>query len=169
MARVKFDIKKITRELRNAVDDAARNDQFFKQAGDMITTRIKMKARQGKPLNEDGRFPPLFGSTIEARKRIQNSTLRTHPAFKPGKSNLTITGQLIDAVSFRRKRARKFEIFVAPSERDGGDEPNNQKIAGYLAGIGFHIFDKEGIEDDGKIPGRLKQLLLRFLRKQLKS
>lgn len=168
MAKVKFNTSKLVKELRNVVGDASRNDKFLKEAGDFITTRIKGFARKGRPLNDTRSFPPLFRDTIEARKRIAESTLRTHPAFRPSKSNLTVTGQLIDAVSFRRIRARRFEIFIAPSERDGGDEPNNQKLAGYLEKIGFTIFDKEGIESDGKIPRRFKKLLLRFLRKELK-
>lgn len=168
MPKVKFDISKITRELRNAVDDASRDNAFFKQAGDLVTTRIKGFARKGKPLNSKGRFPSLLQSTIEQRRKIKAAGFKTHPAFSPPKSNVTITGQLVDAITFRRKRARKFEIFVAPSKRTFSGDPDNQTLARYLADLGFILFDKEGIEEDGQIPRRLKQLLLRFLRKQLR-
>jgi len=49
-----------------------------------------------------GRVPlkPIKDSTIAGRRRIAEVNA-THPAFRPAKSQLTITGQLLDATSYK--------------------------------------------------------------------
>ena len=170
MARLKWQTQLTVRRLNNAVTDASTQEQFKKSVSDFITKRIKGFARKKKPLNAEGSFPPLFESTIKQRKSLKKrKAVQTHPSFSPARSNLTITGQLIEAVTCKSFSARKFEIFVANSKREDSGEPTNAQIAKDVAKLGFVIFDKAGIEKEAKIPGRVRQLLLRFLRKELKS
>lgn len=69
------------------------------EIGEFLITRIKGEARRGKPLNGLRWFPPLAPSTKMIREALSGVN-ETHPAFKYDRSNLTFSGQLIDAVVF---------------------------------------------------------------------
>ena len=169
MAEIKWNIGKTAAEIKAKVNRASANKEFEKLIGEFITKRIRSRARKSQPLNDTWHFPNLKPSTIKARAALTKGG--RHPAFSPARSNLTISGQLLDAVSFARIDSTSFLIFVAPTERklELGDPPNNQKLAGFLEKLGFVIFTKKGIRLDRKIPRRIKQILLRFLRKELRK
>jgi len=166
VARVKFNPSAATKGLKKRIKKATGNKQLKAEYGEFLTERIRFQARKGRPLNDNGRFPKLKPSTVESRRNYRG---RKHPAFSPAKSNLTITGQLQDAIKFKRKRSGLFELFVDNSRRKGRGEPNNRELSSFLEKIGFTLFSTKGLKKDKKIPRRLKQLLLRFLRKQLRK
>jgi hypothetical protein len=165
MARVKFDPSRAARGFKKRVNKATNDKKLQRNIGDTITDRVKSKARAGNPLNTPGRFPKLKPSTIAARRRLKG---KKHPAFSPATSNLTITGQLIDAVNFKRVSGGLFEIFIDKSKRTKSGEPNNRQLAGFLEKRRFTIFSKKGLLRDKTILRSIKKLLRKTLRKKLK-
>jgi hypothetical protein len=163
---VKFNISGATKDLQRKVKAALDETALKLEMGSFLTERVAFKARSGKPLNDTGNFPPLKDSSKAIRRRDNR---RKHPAFSPERSNLTITGQLIDAVSFRQLRDTAFELFVDDTQRFELGAPNNKQVADDLASRDFVIFTANGLKRDKNIPRRLKEILLRFLRRQLKS
>jgi len=169
VAEIKWNIGKTAAEIAKKVKRASSKKKFELLIGEFITTRVRARARKGQPLNNTWHFPNLKPSTIKARKALTKGG--KHPAFSPARSNLTITGQLLDAVRFDRLDDTSFLLFIAPTKRklELGTPPNNKQLAGYLEEKGFTIFSKKGIRLDRKIPLRIKQILLRFLRKELRK
>lgn len=184
MARVKFNPQISAENLKRELEKAADSTGLNKEWGNFLTERVRFEARRGKPLNDTRSFPELTDASksIRAALATQNPT---HPAFSPGKSNATFTGQLLDAVAFERKRSGLFELFVKKSRRrqlvtdrrerqvvfnETVDRRLRRGVSSVQFGTRkFEIFTSEGIKSDKKIPRRLKQILLRFLRRQLRS
>jgi hypothetical protein len=166
MARVSFDPDSAARGLKKKVRKATNSKKLQKGIGKTLTDRVKLKARKGRPLNNTGRFPKLKPSTIAARRRYKG---RKHPAFSPTKSNLTLTGQLINAVNFKRVSGGLFELFIDKSKRSKSGDPNNRQLSGFLEKKGFTIFSKRGLLKDKTILREVKKLLKKALRKKLKS
>lgn len=65
-----------------------------------------------KEVRDNGIKPELAESTIKTRRYLQGHN-STHPAFRPDKSNLTITGQLLDSV--RAKFIGSKLVFIVDS------------------------------------------------------
>ena len=166
MASVKFNPAIAAKNLAKKIRKATNDKRLEKDICDFMVERVRFQARRGSPLNDNGRFPRLKESTVKSRR---NNSQRKHPAFSPGKSNLTITGQLQDAVTCRRKSGGLFELFMKKSRRSERGAPNNRQLAKFLEKIGFTLFSVRGIKRDKKIARRMKQTLLRFLRKRLRK
>ena len=166
MAKVKFDAAAAANRLKKDIGKALDDGKLQTEMGIFLTERVRFEARKGKPLNNNRKFPNLKPSTVASRRANKE---KKHPAFSPGKSNVTITGQLLDAVSFKRVKSRIFELFVKDSKRNKRGDPNNEQVSDFLKDKGFVIFTGKGMKSDKKIPRRLKQILLRFLRKRLRS
>ena len=166
MARVRFNPKIAARKFKKKITKATNNKALQLDIGSFITERIIFFARKGNPLNNSGKFPKLKKSTIKARRSLKG---KKHPAFSPAKSNLTITGQLQDAIGFKRISGGKFEIFVNKSARDESKAPNNRQLSRFLEKIGFVLFTAKGLRRDKKITRHVKKVLLKFLKKELKS
>lgn len=89
------------------------------QFGEKILTTIKTRTRgQGLGLVEDGlkKLDPLAASTVKKRARR-----RLHPQTTPNTSNLTMTGALLDSLTFRHvSRYRlKFSIRGVSQQKKG--------------------------------------------------
>jgi hypothetical protein len=158
--------------------------EALKAAGQLAVNNIKGRTRQGKDLSAGGKAdsnadrsqPPLSRSWIEQRQRLAAFN-QTHPAYSPKRSNLTLTGQLLDAVSFRVKNNRA-EVFVAESTRRGyayvpsrgprkgqtvtAKAPTNAKLAEFLGEQGRFFL---GLSPKEKkiISNRVRQLLRKAL------
>ena len=171
---VKFDELGATRKLLKTFDKVKANKQMNKEIGETTVKRIQGEARRQKPLNAKRRFPSLKQMTVAQRKRLAFFN-KTHPSFGPGKSNLTLTGQLIDAVVFE---VRNTSIFISVEESrrkgyktgPGGRSKKtltNKELDKILRKIGFKLFTPRGVDSDTKLKKRLKNILLRTLRRAL--
>ena len=171
--RVKFDPSRAAKTVRDEINRATKSNALKEEIGKFITDRVRFQARKGRPLNDNGKFPKLEDSTIANRRRFKG---KTSQAFSPAKSNLTITGQLQDAITFVRERAGLFALFVDETARDGSTSSNSDIDKFLREGIKtkdgrikkYILFTTKGIKKDKKIPRRVKQILLRFLRRQLR-
>lgn len=175
MVKVKFDPNKAAKDLKAKLNQVIAEKEVETEIGILLTERVRYEARRGKPLNDDRSFPELKESSKGIRKGLSKRN-KTHPAFSPDKSNLTFSGQLQDAISFKRLKKGIFELFVndkkhvAPKYKDGkrGESLTNSQIDKDLRKRGFELFTARGLKSEKKIPRRIKQILLRFLRRQLR-
>ena len=144
------------------------------EIGKFLVSRIQLEARRAKPLNNSRSFPSLKSITKQHRDYLKKFN-STHGAFKSGRSNLTFTGQLIDAITFKVKKGL-VEIFVEKSSRTpyktgpnstAKGTPNNNKLAEILGKIGFVFMTKKGLESDPQIRKRVNNIVRRFLRRSL--
>lgn len=172
---IKFDSAKITQRVRDIFDKVASNKDLQNQIGEFVVERIKAEARREQPVNKGRSFPGLKQATIANRRRLGklNTTQKT---FKAERSNLTLTGQLIDAVTFEGKN-KTIRIFVEATKRIGyktskkskeSNPPDNAKLDSFLRAKGFKLFTAQGVKEFEPIPKRVKALTLRFLRRALK-
>lgn len=154
-------------------------DDLTKKAAEVGERLIKGKTRSGNQLvdgNSIRKQPALSPAWVETRSKLA-STNETHAAFSPRRSNLTFTGQLIDALTSKRMTSGRIGIqfFVNASQRaaynrpDGRGRmssaglPNNQQLAGYLADQG-----REFVGLDQKSRTQINNELTRILRRRLK-
>lgn len=174
MARVKFNASAAAKKFKKDLDKVSANPAVEKAIGTFLTTRVKLEARRGRPLNSTRSFPDLKEST----KRIRKSITGVHRAFRAGKSNLTISGFLQDSLTFKRKSKGLFELFIKsrrhpPYKLKSGktlfqEETDTVAIDKDLRALGFALVTAKGLKSEGKILRRIKQIYLRFLRRRLR-
>ncbi len=108
MATVRFRNLKKSFEIRvtQKLKKVTKDKKTLNEIGKFSQDRIKAMARRGKPLRDGmaGKFPQLSKATVAIRKFIAkyNSTHQTYGANGKRK-NVTITGQLVEAVKFKIK------------------------------------------------------------------
>jgi hypothetical protein len=84
-------LKNVEDNVREAFDRVIKNDQMLNQIGDLVIKDIKYTTRKG--LNYT-----LSQQWRKERKRLAELGQETHPAFSPNRTNLTISGQLVDSL-----------------------------------------------------------------------
>lgn len=171
---IKFNRQKLQADIIKRIDKVIDADPLKKDIGIFATTRLRFEARKGTPLNDERNFPPLKPITIDNREYLARFN-RTHPAFNEARSNVTLTGQLLNALGFQ-VISRGVELLFIGERRPyrtgpnsvANDTPTNQEVADYLAEKGFRVFTKKGIESDRKFSSNITQIVRRFLRRSLK-
>lgn len=177
MAKVKFNSQRAANDLFKQFNRVKKTKVMNDEIVDFLVERIKGEARRGRPLNNGRKFKALKSLTIENRRRLANFN-KTHPAFAPTKSNLTFSGQLINAVSGSFERDVNI-IEIAETKRTGyktgprsrdKNPPTNKELQQQLLKISksFAVFTDKGIRSDPKITKRIKNIVLRFLRRSLR-
>ena len=174
---VKFNSQKAAEDLFAKFEKVKVNKQMNKEICTFLEARIRGEARRGKPFNNNRSFKSLESLTIENRNRLKAFN-KTHPSFAPAKSNLTFTGQLIDAIicvfngkanviSVNNSARKPYKTGPSSSQKN---PPTNAKLYEYLLDIssGFSLFTKKGIESDDKVFKRIKSIVLKTLRRSLK-
>lgn len=100
MAKVSLKgIPELERQIEATFKKVRESQQMRMEVGEFLRDRLQAEARRGKPLNDSRSFPPLKETSIAIRDALAE-TNDTHPTFKPQRSNLTITGQLINAIEY---------------------------------------------------------------------
>lgn len=173
-SRINFNSAAAAARLFRAFNKVTRSNQLKNEIGEFVVGRIRGEARRGRPLNTRRKFPPLKTMTKANRRYLSNFN-RVDPVYQPNFSNLTFTGQLIDAVTFS-KDDRGVTIFVDNTKRkpyktgpnsSQKNPPTNQELDGFLRKIGFRLFTSQGVKAEIVIEQRIKQLVLRSLRRAL--
>jgi hypothetical protein len=105
---VKLDSKSVDnaeKSVRESFNKVINNQVLLKELGETIITDIKFQTRKGK-------FKPLSKDWIAERKQIAKATA-TAQSFSPARSNLTLTGQLIDSLKILTAKAGNILIGFA--------------------------------------------------------
>lgn len=175
MAKVSFNSKSAAAQLIRELNKVKKSDRLEADICDFVEETVKRRARSGKPLNDIGKFPSLRELTIANRERLAKLN-RTHPSFKPGKSNVTLTGQLVDAVTCFF-RGRTFQVGIADTirkpykiskKKKQKNTPTNSELQGHLLDINknFAIVTAKGLKKS-TILKQLTKLIIKATRRQL--
>lgn len=176
MGNVRVNIKNLDSVLRNTratFKKVAQDKQMYNEIGVYVTKTVQAKVRTGKPLNNTGAFPALKDTTKKIREKLAKIN-ETHPNFKPSKSNLTFTGQLVNAIGFKFTGRGFITLLVKDSVRRpyygeyGKTPPLNSELDKDLRKMGFYMFTARGIDRDKQINKRIKAIALKYLRKALR-
>jgi hypothetical protein len=178
MASVKFKNLKRTLdiEVKKKLLAVAKDQKTLKEIAEFSVKRIKQFARSGKPLRdgEKRKFPDLSKATPAIRKRLAKYNA-THATYgKSGrKKNVTITGQLVEAVKSKIKN-NLINIFVSGRRRKyrgkkgqvlADQESNSAEVYENLISLNKD-YRFLGMDELGK--KRIRNIIKRNLRRLLK-
>ena len=151
------------------------NKEMLGEVGDLAVDLIRQTTRKGTSTVTDQRFKPLSKPWIKKRDKIASSQ-GTHPTYAAKRSNLTLSGQLIDSIK-RSVVGRMVTIFFDGSHlpyrmktRNGisrvGKIISNSKLAQYVADGGrpFFGFSKAF---ESKLLTQVKKVVIRYIRRNL--
>lgn len=168
-------IPELEKNIEKTFDKVVRSQQMKNEIGQFTVGRIQAEARRARPLNKQRAFPNLKDSTVNIRESRANFNT-THPTFKPSRSNLTFTGQLIDAIVYGLLDKGRIQIEVADTFRDpvitasgdleGGN--TNKEVDADLRRRGFVLFSKAGIDSEPRILRRINNIAKKFVRRAIK-
>ena len=114
------------------------------KADKRLAEAVVEETKKGNFADGEGKIPALKPSTIERRKRLSEVN-RTGSDFSPGRSNVTFSGQLLNAVKGLVKNNATIEVFVSDSIHNQykgikknrlGKPMRNREIAEHLADQG---------------------------------
>lgn len=175
-------VRRVVRKptLIGSIADFIRNRifQFTKRGyslGALKTTNVSSDNRRA---GDARKLRPLSSNYIEFRKALnkqkrkmskktkQNqkpTTIRTGSFFSPTRSNLTLTGQMLDALDTKTDASKGLiTVFVESSKRDG-ESLTNAEVAAKVANEGRPFL---GLDRTGR--DRVTRMVIAELRRQLK-
>jgi len=133
--------------------------QALLQARDFWIKRVQRVTRSGKYIVTGAKLKKLSKAYIDFRRSFSG---RTGEFFKPSKSNLTFTGQLLESLKARSNVRQQTITLFASGRRDDGLK--NEEVAEYVAENGrpFLGIDQKGID-------RIEQIGKRDIRRSWKK
>lgn len=157
-----------------AAKEILANADLKKEVGDFAVERLKYQARIRKPFNRFGFFPTLAPSTVNQRRYLGKYNA-THPVFKPETSNLTITGEFLDALTWMDEGNAILRLGFTgmhkPYKGSKGQRISktimNDTLAKYLSEWGYKVFDNS-LQDNEQFIRRIKTICLRYIRRGLR-
>ena len=135
--------------------------------------RIKDKSREGDSLKTGKPFKPLTNAT-DRRKEMLAQLNKVSKFYVPGISNVTFTGQLLNAITFKLKNGlagKLINIFVKDSKRRPVKglrgkklkSKTNKQVAEEVAENGRPIL---GMDSEGT--RQIKRILLSEIKKEIR-
>lgn len=100
---VKLDNKSVARvekSVRESFEKVINNQNLLKDIGTVVIKDIQFQTRKTRK----GELKSLSDEWIDERKKIAKATA-THPAYSARRSNLTLTGQLLDSLKIIYSKA----------------------------------------------------------------
>lgn len=178
MFKVKIDtnaVVKLELETTRAVQQILKGEALQKEVGTYMVTAIQYQARVGKPLTQERSLPALKESSIRTRRYLAKHNT-THKAYNEKRSNVTITGALLDSIVYTAEGGDDLNLKITfegkhPGYKSAngpmGEGPDNLTLAGYLKDKGFKIFDNT-IQANQQFTSRIKTICLRYIRRGLR-
>ena len=185
MARFRWNSSKFKSDLTNFFGLTSRADSVFKEVGELVVREVKAGVRRQKPYvsYSRARYAPLSDSTIRQRNVLSKFN-RTQRTYSERRSNLTFTGQLVDAISYDVVSGG-VKILVEPTRRrsylTGGRRRrgvrgfvrslvNNRELAEIHARGGFNLprrilFNQSGFDNDESLQRRVRRVFAKRIRK----
>jgi phage gpG-like protein len=161
MAEVKFiNLDVVLKNLREVFKDTPKNKQMLGEIGLFALDRIYRSTKSGKSLALNGqKNPSLSPGYINWRKTYDGPK---GEFFSPTRSNLTLTGQLLNSLMLKILPDRGAVTVSPTGNRDDG-EMTNQDLAKKLKNEGRPFL---GMDETGQ--QRIKKLVLDEIRRQKK-
>jgi mRNA-degrading endonuclease RelE of RelBE toxin-antitoxin system len=157
------DAAKRIRELREKTDklveELAKKVEFnfLMEGKDSIPERIRRRTRLGKGVTKSGDLQTLKKLDPKYIKWRKNQSLP--PETKPSKSNLTLTGSMLNNIKGKRSGTKLIFYFVGSTR---GVE--NEKKAKYARELGRNFFALSKTEKNG-ILTKIRSIISRAIRK----
>lgn len=124
-------VKRSEKGFREAIEKTLKTTNLLQEIGEAVVTDIQFQTRRGNsipglntavaaakasgaPAPKRSNFAALSKSWIKMRERIVKTNPK-HPAFSKARSNLTITGELLNAIFFRPNK-NKGEVVIDVSD-----------------------------------------------------
>lgn len=162
--QIKFDpesIKRVEAQTREAFNKVIASKKLLDEVGQTVVDDIKFQTRRGQSIPTGSRLKPLSKRWKETRAQIAEAT-DTQETFSPNRSNLTVTGQLLDSLTWRivgkglietlfkgEKRRPYFAKFVEyyKVKTKSKRRINKGPIRGFNGGAGFRYVNtnKSGV------------------------
>lgn len=174
-ARIKG-IPAIKRQVESTFKKVKSSKPMLNEIGTFTVSTVALSARRRKPLNSTKSFPALKDST-KSRRKSDAKYNKTHPAFNATRSNLTFSGQLIDALKFIVSGAGSIIVSVADTIRsprvDKSGKPidageTNAAVDADLRIRGFFLFTQKGLDQDERYRLRLNNIVKKYVRRAIK-
>ena len=161
MARHDDDLKKFNKELSNAIEEVFKPNSL-REIGDFALERIVKRTKLGKGVSQSGGsaspLKSLAASYKKARKRLKDSGDLSGDT-SPGKSNLTRTGQMLDAGQVTGVSRDKVTLGFRGKRNES--TLTNDAVAGYVSRDRpfFNLSKAEENAVSGEIERRLQEKL----------
>lgn len=104
-------IDKAQADIQAKLKEIVKSPELLNEIGDIAIKDIQFQARRGKNPITGGSFIPLSKKWIEKRQKISEVT-DVHEAFKANRSNITLTGQLLNSLR-KYYTGNKITLFFA--------------------------------------------------------
>ena len=158
-------IQRVEKNIKDAFNKVIRNQQMLNELGETIVVDIQGTNRSGKS-PKGNKHPTLAESTIRNRRYLAKYN-PTHPTYSEKRSNVTITGELLDSLNSKTTGPGKLQIEAEGNHsqykgktKSIGKEIANEKLVGYLKDKGFFIM---GIRE--KLIPRLRRTVIAYIRR----
>ena len=176
--KIKFNrdtINKAEGDIKDKLKKLFSEPALLSEVAEVAIKDIKFQAKRGKNPITGGSFIPLSKKWIEQRGRIDDVT-PTDEAYRQNRSNITLTGQLLNSLSKRivnKARSTAIWIYFAGMHkpykvkgrngqlRDVGKPISNDKLSGYVNELRPFFYLRESL-----LP-RLKSVVIRYIRRKL--
>jgi hypothetical protein len=168
-------IDRLEQETKDRLNRVLSNREMLNEVGTLATELLKFTSRKGTSPQTGEKFKPLSKGWINKRDKISEST-RTHQAYSKRRSNLTLTGQLMDAIN-HSVIGRTIRITIdgihepyKMKTRNGlstvGKRIRNSDLARYVAEAGRSFFGfSRALEE--KLLTQAKKIVIRYIRRNL--
>lgn len=176
MPKVKINgVDAVIKNMETMFKKVTTSQQMLNQIGEFTTDRMKAQIRKGKPLNNTGSFPRLKDVSVKIRKQLETLN-STHKTYKAVRSNVTFTGQLVDAIAYKIVRKSIISIDVKATTRspintlDGKEKKivTNKRVQKDLKDMGFVLYTAKGIESEANITKRINNIVKKYVRRAIK-
>jgi hypothetical protein len=133
------DISTLSRRIEAALKDVI-DDRLLRQASMLIRDTIYKRTKSGKGLTDGDADPgvarlkklkPLSDSYIRQRLARKKAGFRSGEFFSPRRSNLTLTGALLNSLAVR-KIGGQYQVIIKDSRRTDTRASNNE-IAAFVS------------------------------------
>jgi hypothetical protein len=170
-------LQKLEKEIGEKARAMANDPAMLIEIGNIVIDDIKYQTRLGRSPITGQKFEPLSLKWKKERGEIAKAT-KTHEAYSQNRSNLTLTGQLLDSmqkkllkegiqISFEGNHKPYRKKYSDRSKKSGGTYPvgktiKNEDLATYVAERGRAFF---GVRE--KILEQLKKVVIKHIRRKL--
>lgn len=179
MAKAKVQINQSLANLKMTLSAGISSGGLLSEIAEFCRSRIYQYTKRGQSLVQESKLQALSTGYIEYRKRLtrakkSRSSKKTRQSgvfpskgfgafFSPSRSNLTLTGQLLEALKSRvKKSSNQIEVFVENSSRSDSDL-TNKEVAEKVSSDGRPFIGLDRVGRD-----RVRRLVIAQLRRSFK-
>jgi hypothetical protein len=157
--------------IKSAVQKVLANKKMLQEVGDVVVEDIRFQARRGNFEKVGVASGPFSSGWLRLRRKIALNG-KTHEAYSLNRKNVTLTGELLDALTSKVLRSgvikflfegrhKKYQYKgIDGTIKNAGSSSSNADIAAGLEKQGFRFFRvREALQP------RLKRIVISYIRR----